>query len=388
MRTLKRMCTTNSRIGRSVVSYRMPKHTQLYDWHRNNGAKFAPFAGWEMPMQYGTGAIAEHRLVRSSAGLFDVSHMGQFSVTGEGAADWLERMVSAEIVSVQPNGSTYALLCREDGGVLDDLFIYRLADEWLIVANAANEQSDFAWLTVHLPGDGSVTLTNRSAEYAMFAWQGPRAIEVMDSVTGGSASAIERFSSNRGEIAGHQLTVGRTGYTGEDGVELFLANEAAETVWTAILAEAERLGVEAGPIGLAARDSLRFEPGFALYGHELSTAVTPVEARLTWACSLDTPFIGRDAIYELKEAGPKRKLATLRMVEKGVPREGCEILADGQEVGEVVSGMYAPTVDAYCANAFLLPEWAKRGTVVDVDIRGRRKRAEVVKRPLYKPAYR
>lgn len=366
----------------------MLKHTALYDWHTQHTARMAEFAGWEMPIQYGTGAIAEHHLVRSSAGIFDVSHMAQFSVTGDGATEWLERMVSAEMAAVPPSGSTYALLCRPDGGVLDDLFLYRLESEWLIVANAANEDSDFSWLSEHLPGDGSVTLVNKSADLAMFAWQGPNAISVMDELTGGSAGALERFFAGTTRIAGTDVVIGRTGYTGEDGVELFVPNAMAVQLWRTILEQARMMGVEAGPVGLAARDSLRFEPGFALYGHELSTEVTPVEARLTWACALDTPFIGRDAIRERKETGAQRKLATLRMLEKGVPREGCEILADEAKVGEVVSGMYAPTVDAYCANAYLLPDQAKRGTVVDVDIRGRRKRAEVVKRPLYTPAYR
>jgi glycine cleavage system T protein len=366
----------------------MLKHTALYEWHKNNGARLAEFAGWEMPIQYADGAIAEHHLVRQSLGIFDVSHMAQISVTGDAATEWLERMVSAHVAAIPAGGSSYALLCREGGGVLDDLFIYRLADEWLVVANAANEEKDLRWLRHHLPGDESVTITNKSPDLAMFAVQGPNAIAVMDALTNGAAGATERFYSNRVQIKDVEVVLGRTGYTGEDGVELFVPNESADKVWTAVLAAADEQKVSAGPIGLAARDSLRFEPGFALYGHELSEDITPVEARLTWACAFATPFIGRDAIRAKKDAGPDRKLATIRLLEKGVPRQGCEVLADGEKVGEVVSGMYAPTVDAYCANAFLLPERAKSGTVVEVDIRGRLKRAEVVKRPLYTPAYR
>ncbi|MFW5835807.1 MAG: glycine cleavage system aminomethyltransferase GcvT, partial [bacterium] len=273
----------------------MVKTTPLNAWHRAAGAKMVDFAGWDMPISYRSGPIEEHRLVRRSAGLFDVSHMGQFHVSGPGALDYLQRLVSADLLSVAEQGSTYALLCRDDGGVLDDLFLYNLPDRWLVVVNAANREKDYAWFTDHLPGgvgspDG-VLLDDVSDDTAMFAFQGPAALSVMDRLTDGRTSAIPRFCAAELELAGlpapaagRVLTVGRTGYTGEDGVELFAPATVAQAVWERVLAEAEAAGVEAGPIGLAARDSLRFEPGFALYGHELTEELTPVEARVTWAC--------------------------------------------------------------------------------------------------------
>jgi len=350
-----------------------------------------------MPISYERGAIEEHRLVRRSAGLFDVSHMGQFHVSGPGALDYLQRLVTADLLAVSERQSTYALLCREDGGVLDDLFLYNLPGRWLVVVNAANLEKDFNWFEMHLPRGGAavVSLEDASERTAMLAFQGPEAIGVMDRLTDGAAGAIPRFAAADLVLSGlpapfaeRSVTVGRTGYTGEDGVELFVPNEMAEAVWDRILAACEEAGVEAGPIGLAARDSLRFEPGFALYGHELTEEITPLEARLAWACDLEKDFIGRDALVAQKDAGTERKLASIRMTDRGVPREGFVVDKDGQAVGHVATGMYAPTVDAYCANVFLPPALAKIGTDVDIEIRGQKKAAVVVKRPLYRPAYR
>jgi aminomethyltransferase len=354
------------------------------------------FAGWNMPISYGSGAIEEHRLVRRSAGLFDVSHMGQFLISGPGALDYVQRLVSPDLLAVAERESTYALLCRDDGGVLDDLFLYNLPGHWLVVVNAANREKDLAWFTRHLPaGNDSVRLRDASDELAMLAFQGPEAIGVMDRLTDGATSRIPRFGAAQlplsglpAPAAGRALTIGRTGYTGEDGVELFVPAEVAVAVWERILAESDAAGVEAGPIGLAARDSLRFEPGFPLYGHELTEEITPVEARLTWACDLEQDFIGRDAIVARKKERPDRRLATIRLTERGVPREGYRVLSQGREVGVVVTGMYAPSVDAGCANVFMESSLAKPGTEVDIEIRGRARQAVVVKRPLYTPAYR
>jgi glycine cleavage system T protein len=317
--------------------------------------------------------------------------MARFSVSGPGASAFLQRLVSANVDEVEANGSTYALLCKPDGGVLDDLFLYRLdngdaRENWLVVANAANEEKDFSWFSEHCP-DG-VMLDNVSREIGMIAVQGPNAVALLDGMTTAHLSEVERFHSTKLTLGGVEMLVGRTGYTGEDGFELFPLTEKLEQVWVSILNHAASEGIEVGPVGLAARDSLRFEPGFALYGHELSEDLTPVEARLTWACDLGVDFVGRDAIATRKKEGATKKLCTLIMDERGVPREGHTILRDGREVGIVVTGLYAPTVDGYCANAYLLSQFAKRGTVVTVDIRGKSKRATVAKRPLYKPAYR
>ena len=403
----------------------------------------AEFAGWDMPITYPGGAIQEHRLVRRSAGLFDVSHMGQFLVSGPDALDYLQRLVTTNLATVSEQESTYALLCRYDGGVLDDLFLYNLPDHWLIVVNAANREKDFSWFERHLPespagehlirrpdparspGDGSpdpgpaagpasatrpaagdasaagpgtaprVRLEDVSEVTAMIAFQGPSALSVMDHLTDGAASSIPRFGAAQRSLVGlpqpftgRPVTIGRTGYTGEDGVELFVPDTMAQAVWELILAEAEQAGVEAGPVGLAARDSLRFEPGFALYGHELTEEITPLEARLKWACDLEKEFIGRDALLAQREKGLEQRLATVKLTQRGVPREGYRVLKDGEPVGVVATGMYAPTADAYCANVFVPPALAKTGTEVDIDIRGRIRSAVVVKRPLYRPAYR
>lgn len=360
--------------------------TPLYDWHVGAGAKMTEFAGWQMPVSY-AGAIDEHHLVRRSAGIFDVSHMGRFRVSGPAALDHLQRLVTANLAPVASGGSTYALLCRDDGGVLDDLFLYRLSDHWLVVANAANRETVFRRLSELRP-DSGVDLADLSDETAMFAFQGPKAVTLLDRMTGGAAGRIERFGSAALELASVRLIAGRTGYTGEDGIELFLPAGSAQQVWEAVLGEGDHAGIEVGPVGLAARDSLRFEPGFPLYGHELTEEITPLEARLGWACDLDKEFIGRDALVRQLEQGLPRRLATVRMIDRGVPRQGFAVLHEGQRAGHVASGMYAPTVDAYCANVFVPPALAAPGTNMDIEIRDRARAAVVVKRPLYTPAYR
>ena len=363
----------------------MSERSPLHEWHASHGAKFTDFAGWEMPLSYKSGALAEHRLVRGSAGIFDVSHMAEFQIAGTDATAVLEQIVTASVGTVNAGSSTYALLCQPDGGVIDDLYLYRLADRWFVVANAANRVSDAQWLQEQIDAiGGDVTFTDVSDETAMFALQGPRAIAVADAITQGDASGITRF----GIAASGDVLIGRTGYTGEDGVELFVTPERALELWESAFAAANELEVELGAIGLAARDSLRFEPGFALYGHELRRDITPLEARLGWACDLDTAFVGRDALVQQKAQGLAKRLATVRMTERGVPRDGQRVLKDGEPVGEVVSGMYAPTLDGFYANVYIPPGLAKTETDVEIDIRGQGKAARVVKRPLYTPSYR
>jgi len=349
----------------------------------------APFAGWEMPIQYASGALAEHRLVRSSAGLFDISHMGQVEVRGAGSQAYLDELLSNDIAGIAPGASRYALMCREDGGIIDDVFVYRLSSErFLVVVNAGNRHGDVAWMSEHR-GAHHVDVVDLSDETAMLAVQGPRALEVAAVVCEEDPAEIPRFGVSEMLVADSPAAVGRTGYTGEDGVEIFVPVEYALTVWEALLTAGDQAGIEVQPVGLAARDSLRFEPGFALYGHEISLDVTPVEARLTWACSLEKAFFGRDAIAARKEEGAARKLVTIGMKSPGVPREGYRVLAeDGAAIGEVVTGMYAPTVDGYYANAYVKSGYSRTGTQLSVEIRGRNKPAEVVKRPLYRPSYR
>lgn len=364
------------------------RKTPLNDWHRAHGAKMVPFAGWDMPIQYEAGSIEEHRLVRRSAGLFDITHMGRFTVRGERAAELLDYLITSDIGGLSPYGSRYGLLCREDGGILDDLFVYRMPEHYLIVVNASNRGKDFDWISRYAR-ERDVEIEDISDRMGMLALQGPNAIPLLDALTAGETSGIERFYCKPLELLGVSLLAGRTGYTGEDGVELYLPADALHTIWEGLLAAGEKHGIEIGPVGLAARDSLRFEPGFPLYGHELSEEVTPIEARLKWACELEKDFVGKPVIERQAREGTSRRLVTLRLIDKGVPREGYTILNEEEKpIGEVVTGMYAPTVDAYCANAYVESAYRKRGTSILVRIRDRTKRAEVVKRPLYKPAYR
>lgn len=364
------------------------KKTRLYDWHLKHDGVIVPFAGWELPIQYKTGSIAEHKAVRTVAGLFDIDHMGQILVTGDEATAFLNYVVSADLLKLDPRCSTYALMCLPEGGVIDDLFLYRKDEGWMVVANASNLEKDFNWLKKQ-GRDRDVSIVDISEETYMIALQGPKALEVMDSLTEHRAGTIARFSSAEETIFGVDLMIGRTGYTGEDGVELFYPAEDAEKVWQGIIDQGKKIGIDILPIGLAARDSLRFEPGFPLYGHELNEVKTPLEGRLKWACALDKDFIGRDAILKQLDSGLPSKLVTFEMVDKGVPREEYPVLsAQGEQIGSVVTGLYAPWVDKYCGNAYVKPEYAKIGTELLIQIRKKTKKAVVVKRPLYKPSYR
>lgn len=363
------------------------KTTALHELHAAAGARFAPFAGYDMPIQYPLGAVEEHRITRRSVGLFDIDHMGQILVEGPGSGEALSALVTNRILDMAKAQARYALLLDEHGGVLDDLFIYRLdAESWFVVANASNRESDFAHLRAVMPA--SIDIADVSDETYMIAVQGPRAVALLDALSLGAVSPIPRFSMADAAIAGVPARVGRTGYTGEDGAELFYPADRAAELWRAILAKAAELGIEAAPIGLAARDSLRFEAGMPLHGHEISPSITPLEASLSWACDFEKDFVGREALLKQKASGPARKLATLS-VSGGVPREGYEVAdAEGRVVGKCVAGMYCPTVGLYAANAFVPPEAAKPGTALKVVIRGALKDAVVVKRPLYVPAYR
>lgn len=363
------------------------KTTALHDLHTAAGACFAPFAGYEMPLRYPLGALEEHRLTRRSVGLFDIDHMGRILVEGAGSGEALSALVSSRILDLEDGGARYALLLGEDGGALDDLFVYRLARErWLIVANAANREADYERFRALLPP--SVSVSDDSERSCLIAVQGPRAAELIDALSGGALSPLPRARAREGSVAGIPALIARTGYTGEDGAELRCPADRAEELWRTLLAEAAERGIEASPAGLAARDSLRFEAGMPLYGHELGPSVTPIEAGLSWACDFGKEFVGKEALLRLKAAGPRRRLAALR-VSGGVPREGYEVAdGDGKIVGTVASGMFCPTLGIYAANAFVTPEAAREGTRLSVLIRGAAKEAVVVKRPLYLPAYR
>jgi glycine cleavage system T protein len=377
------------------------KVTLLHPWHKEAGARFAPFAGYDMPIQYKTGAVEEHRLCRRSAGLFDIDHMGQFTFSGKGAGEALSSLVSGAILDMKPGDARYNLLLNERGGVIDDLFIYRLeegapdspgADPWFVVVNAGNREEDFLWFKEHLPR--GITLRDISEETYMIALQGPRAVELLDRLAEkdpdgtGPVSTMRRSTMKRITLGGIPIRAGRTGYTGEDGAELYYGADRALTLWETLLTEAKALNIELGPIGLAARDSLRFEAGMPLHGHEISPDISPLEALLSWACDFTKEFTGKAALRAQKTAGLTRKLATVT-VSGGVPREGYRVLnSGGAAIGTVAAGMFCPTAGTYSANVFVPPEYAIPGTKLAVEIRGLPKEAEVVRRPLYVPVYR
>lgn len=366
------------------------QRTALFDWHVANGGRMVDFAGWELPVFYEAGAIDEHHATRNSVGLFDIDHMGQIEVVGPEAVTAVDHLVTSDMTELALGHAKYGLLCAPDGGVIDDVIVYRTGEDTMfVVVNASNRATDLAWIVEH-SADRDVTVTDRSSDLAMIAVQGPNAVALVDAAAGGGASELERFTSDTIELFGAKAMVGRTGYTGEDGVELYIDGSVVD-VWTGLLELAAEKGIDAMAIGLGARDSLRFEPGYPLYGHELSRDINPFEARLSWAVDLtdeagnDKQFIGADALRSFKEAGVSRRLETLVMIDKGVPREGSMVIdTDGNELGPVVSGMFAPTADGFACNALLPRKYGEVGTELAIDIRGKAKKAVVTKRPLYR----
>ena len=362
------------------------KRTMLYQTHVDLGARMVPFAGWEMPVQYGS-PLDEHTTVRSAAGLFDIDHMGQIIVDGPDAYEFLQYMVTSNVSDLDEWEAGYSLMCYADGGTVDDIFIYRLPEYLYVVVNASNLAKNVRWLNAHTPGF-DVTLTDVSEETYMLAFQGPKAQTVLQSVTDVNLDDVAFHTAARGTVAGVPDTlIGSTGYTGEYGYELFFPATEAVKVWNAILEAGEPYGVK--PIGLAARDSLRFEPCLPLYGHELNPDITPLEAGLFFAVKTDKgDFIGRDALLKQRLEKPSRRVVALEMIDKGVPRENYPVQLDGEDVGYVTTGMMAPSVESYAAMALVSKDVMKVGTELDVIIRGKAKKAKVVKKPLYLPAYR
>ncbi|NLX43342.1 MAG: glycine cleavage system aminomethyltransferase GcvT, partial [Chloroflexi bacterium] len=289
------------------------------------------------------------------------------------------------VARLQPGEATYAPMCYADGGLVDDTFVYRLPDSWLLVVNAANLSKDLSWMQYHAPRRG-VEIADRSEETAMLALQGPQAAAIMDLIAEGDVSSLARNRIATVSVLGVELLVSRTGYTGEDGFELYLPADRAVELWRGILAAGAPLGLL--PIGLGARDSLRFEPCFPLYGHELGPELTPLQAGLGWAVALRKGnFIGRESLLKERVEGVPRRLVGFEMVEKGVPRQGMRVHAAGVEIGWVTSGLFAPTLDKFLGMAYLPPDLAAVGTEIAIDIRGQLRAARVVKRPFYTPAY-
>ncbi len=351
------------------------RRTPLFDRHQAAGARLVPFAGWEMPVQY-EGVREEHVAVRTSAGMFDVSHMGEIRTTGADAERFLQRILSNDVTKIAENGAQYSVLCREDGGVLDDLFTYRFSEGgggFLTVTNAANHERDLAWFTEHAAEfGGDVQVHDAHADFAMLALQGPDARAALRELLEGDEPARMRWTL--ATVAGvPEVGVCGTGYTGEDGVELLIPPEHAPTVWDALLAQGVR------PAGLAARDTLRLEVCFHLYGNDLSTDRDPITAGLGWCCKLETGFIGSDA---LREVEPDEALAPFVFTGPGIPRQGNSVRTAAGE-GIVTSGTMSPCLGTGIGMAYLPRAAAEPGTAIEVDVRGKSRAAEVRAKPLY-----
>jgi aminomethyltransferase len=364
----------------------MAKKTMLYDRHVALGGRMVEFADWLLPVQYPSGPKEEHRRVRQAAGLFDIDHMGQVVVSGPDALPFLQQVMTADVATFAVGSAHYSLMCYDDGGVVDDTFIYRRPDHYSVAINASNNDKDTRWLHYHRHGY-NVTVENVSDATYMLALQGPLAATILQPFCPLDLASFAFHTAAETTVAGVPTLLGRTGYTGEDGFELFFPTPQAPLVWDALMAAGTPQGML--PIGLAARDSLRFEACMPLYGQEISALLDPLEAGLGWAVALDKgSFLGRKALLKTKLEGTTRRLVGLRMTESGVPRHGYEVVIDGAICGVITSGMYSPTTDSFLALAYVPAEHSALGTAVSVLIRDKEKAAVVVKKPFYVPAYR
>ncbi len=356
------------------------KRTPLYPFHVRAGARMVPFGGWEMPVQY-TGIIEEHRTVRRAVGLFDVSHMGEFEFRGPDALAFLQTITTNDVASLEVGQVQYSLMCLPDGGIVDDLTLYRIKrDEFLMTVNAANIDKDWAWVQEHLRE--SVKAENVSDITALFAVQGPRAEAVLGRLADADPTAIDYYRFVKGRVAGAESYISRTGYTGEDGFEIYCYAREAERVWEALLDAGKQDGL--APIGLGARDTLRLEMKYALYGNDIDRTTNPIEAGLGWVVKPGKgDFIGRDAIRRASAEGPRRKLVGFEMVDRAVPRHGYRILRDGREIGVVTSGSYGPSVERFIGVGYLPADSSAIGTEIQIEVRGAPHAARVVKTPFY-----
>ncbi len=358
--------------------------TPLYDRHRALGARLVEFGGWEMPVQY-SGILDEHRTVRERAGLFDVCHMGEFRVEGDGALDYLQRLVPNNVARLADDQALYTQVLRPDGGTLDDLIIYRRGEgRYMVVVNAGTMRKDWDWFSEHAAGVANLTLENISDETGLLALQGPRAQDILQPLTETPLAEIAYYHCKPGVVVGIQCVISRTGYTGEDGFELYCSAEQVGTLWDALLDAGKATGLL--PAGLGARDTLRLEAGYCLYGHELTEAITPLEAGLGWTVKLDkgADFIGRDALVAEKAQGLRRKLVGVELTERGVPRSEYPILQGGATVGALTSGGMAPTLNKPIGMGYISGGETKPGTTIAVEIRGKPVAAVIAPLPFYK----
>lgn len=354
--------------------------TPLHAWHAAHGGRLVDFAGWSMPVQYGS-IVEEHQACRTSAALFDVSHMGRLFFEGGGAAKFLDRILTRKVAGLTPGKIRYSLVCNESGGILDDVLLYHVVGiagppYWLLVVNASNRAKIVDWLTEQLPGD--VQLTDRTTQTAMIAVQGPQALERFTPHIGFPLADMTYYSSITSMLEGIPAIVSRTGYTGEDGCEIIVEASHAQRLWTLLVVEGVR------PAGLAARDTLRLEAAMPLYGHELSESINPFQAGLDFAVNLkDRDFIGREALLRLKSDSSQSKRVGLALTGRRIPREHYGVFAGDKRVGEITSGTFSPTLNKPIAMAYVPPDFASVGTQLAIEIRGSRELCEVVPLPFY-----
>ncbi len=371
----------------------MLKRTALFEEHQKLGGRLIDFGGWELPVQY-SGVLDEHPACRTAAGLFDVSHMGEVHVHGSDAEAFLNFLVTNNVAKIANGQAQYTAMCNYDGGIVDDLIIYRRSPtDYLVVVNASNTEKDFHWmLEVHQENERKfpeVRIENQSAQWTQIAIQGPKAAEILQKLTSTPLSEIKTYWFTEGQVLDEIPSIlARTGYTGEDGFEVYVPWDSGPAVWNALLETGRPLGLK--PCGLGARDTLRLEMKYPLYGHELSDATNPLEAGLSWVTKLEKDdFVGKAAILKAKEAGLKRQLVGLKLTERGIPRQGYSVYtADGaRQIGELTSGTQSPSTKEAIGIAYVERELAKIGTPISVDIRGTKVKGEIVPTPFYKRPY-
>jgi aminomethyltransferase len=355
------------------------KRTAFYDIHRALGAKIVEFGGFEMPVQY-AGIIDEHRRVRESVGMFDVSHMGEVEVRGRDALAFIQKITTNDASKLSEGRVQYSAMCYADGGIVDDLLVYHLGDRFMLVINAANTEKDIAWMRQHVRGD--MQLNDRTDDFSLLAVQGPKALLTLSKLTSADIGSLPYYHFLRGNIDGVDMIISRTGYTGELGFELYFPSDAATgtRIWNAVMEAGAPFGI--APVGLGARDTLRLEMGFCLYGHDIDQSTNPIEAALGWITKTDKgEFVGRAPIMKAKQEGVTRKLVGFALNDRAFPRQGYPIKAGGSPTGSVTSGTFSPVLGRGIGMGYVGLAHSKPGTTLTVSIRNREVPAEVVQPP-------
>jgi aminomethyltransferase len=360
----------------------MAQRTPLYDWHVAHGGRMVDFAGWDMPVQYST-ITQEHEAVRTSAGLFDISHMGRLTFEGQEAEGFLQKIFTNDVAAMKPGQARYGLICNESGGILDDVLVYRLPKYWMMVVNASNRDKILGWIEKHRPMTG-MAIKDRTHDWAMIAIQGPRAV----AVTAPIMPEPQKLKYYYAEVVGsgdNQTILSRTGYTGEDGFEVIVPANRVGGLVDEIMTRSNQDAGSIRPCGLGARDTLRLEAAMPLYGHELTEAIDPLQAELGWAVKMNKgDFIGRQALEKRSKDQSRKKRIGLELEGKRIAREGANVLADGAVIGQVTSGTFAPTLAKAIAMAYVDPARSGIGTPLEVDVRGKAANARVVEMPFYR----